>query len=151
MAELFCVGTIQDATGPVSAEAKVYQTSSDFGMPTGASPYLFCQTQDFAPSGASGRQAFRRIYIRIGYDAQCTVQVTGLADFLTVIPPTRRTLATPSVYTIVALEYKLAKVATFCAVQVQVIQASGRVELLGCQLGVRAMGAGAASIDTTEP
>lgn len=151
MAELFCVGSIQDAAAPVAAGAKVYQSSTDFGSPVGASPYLFCQTQDFAPSGASGRQAFRRIYVRIGYDAACVVQVAATADFLTVLPATRRTLVTPSAYQIVALEYKLAKVATFCSVQIQVVSASGRVELLGCQLGYDPMGAGAASIGTTEP
>lgn len=151
MAELFCVGTIQDAAGPVAAGAKVYQSSADFGMPTGASPYLYCQTQDFAPSGASGRQAFRRIYVRIGYDGACVVQVGATADFLTILAPTSRSLAQPGAYTIVALEYKLAKVATFLSVTIQVLSASGRVDVLGCQLGLKAMGAGAASVGTTEP
>ncbi|MDH3497234.1 MAG: hypothetical protein OER21_10745 [Gemmatimonadota bacterium] len=95
---------------------------------------LKLRTQPFAPIGNTGRTRLRRIYVMFGWQfGGARVRVTPIVDFVQRLPATTVVLAAPptSAYLRQEVEIPAARMATWVEVEIEVLERSGRVDVMG--------------------
>lgn len=94
MSEYLLAGQIDTATPAANPAAELYVLSSGFGQAIGTDTPLLVETEDFAPAGQEGWTILKRIIVPFTYRGACTVRVTPIVDY--------NTLLTPAVFSFVA-------------------------------------------------
>lgn len=140
MAELLCLGQIDNAASPGAAAGKVYYKSlAGYGSSVGTNDVkLVFETQDFAPMGPLGRCIARRLHVAIEYGGSVSIRVTPITDFQDSQASYQFDITAPSVgRNRKVLDVPMAKACTYVRCKVEVLSRSGLVWLHGVRLAHR--------------
>jgi hypothetical protein len=140
MAELLCLGQVDNASAPNAAAGEIYfKSDSGFGSSYGSNDVLMLfETQDFAPLGQTGRIVARRLYVSVEFAGSVSVRITPITDFGDEQFSHTESLIVPSgARSRKVLEAPFAKPCTYVRARVEVLARTGLFWLQGVKLAYR--------------
>lgn len=131
MPELMVVGSIVNEATPSGEGGHVYVESTGYGNSAGVDNRLLFRSVPYAPAGPDGRVVGRGCSVLIGFDAACRVRLTPLLDLNTLLTERAVTKAfvAPGRYVQRPIDCTFARVLTYFAIQVEVLERAGPVDV----------------------